>query len=75
MRNAQQLGAPCIDGSLSSDNVAEVTANGRNPDWPEGRHAQTLPARIYGIMAATTLLTFATLTAGYELLFTNQLFA
>ena len=37
---------------------------------------QKMSARIYGIMAMTTALTFATLTVGYQLLFpTHQMFA
>lgn len=39
------------------------------------RERQKLTARIYAVMAVTTALTFATLTTGYQLLFTNQLFA
>jgi hypothetical protein len=31
--------------------------------------------KVYAVMAATTLLTFATLTTGYQLLFSQQLFA
>jgi hypothetical protein len=34
-----------------------------------------VPAKVYGIMALTTLLTFATLTTGYQLLFQHPLFA
>ena len=35
-----------------------------------------VPARLYGVMAMTTVLTFATLTTGYQLLFPpHQLFA
>ena len=34
-----------------------------------------LPARVYGVMAATTLLTFATLVTGYQALFTHSVFA
>lgn len=34
-----------------------------------------LPLKIYGVMAVTTLLTFTTLTTGYQLLFAQQLFA
>jgi hypothetical protein len=30
---------------------------------------------VYGVMAITTLLTFATLTEAYQLLFPHQLFA
>ena len=34
-----------------------------------------VPAKVYGVMALTTMLTFATLTTGYRLLFPSQLFA
>ena len=34
-----------------------------------------LPARVYGVMATTTLLTFATLTTGYQAFFSNSVFA
>ena len=34
-----------------------------------------LPLKVYGVMAMTTALTFATLTTGYQMLFTHQLFA
>jgi hypothetical protein len=37
---------------------------------------ERLPAKVYGVMAVTTVLTFATLTTGYQLLFPpHQLFA
>jgi hypothetical protein len=35
----------------------------------------TLPLKVYGVMAVTTLLTFAALTTGYQTLFSRQLFA
>ena len=53
---------------------AEQTAGGA----PEvsGREPARMTVRIYGIMAVTTVLTFATLVAGYQLLFPpQQLFA
>ena len=34
-----------------------------------------LPLKVYVVMAVTTLLTFATLTTGYQLLFSHQVFA
>lgn len=37
--------------------------------------SEKVPAKIYGIMALTTALTFGTLTTGYQLLFTHQLYA
>lgn len=36
------------------------------------REPLRITARIYGIMAVTTALTFATLVAGYQLLFPPQ---
>jgi hypothetical protein len=34
-----------------------------------------LPLKIFGVMAVTTLLTFATLTTAYQMLFSHQVFA
>jgi hypothetical protein len=34
-----------------------------------------LAPKIYGVMAVTTVLTFATLVTGYQMLFSQQLFA
>lgn len=34
-----------------------------------------LTPKIYGVMAVTTMLTFATLVTGYQMLFSHQLFA
>ena len=34
-----------------------------------------VPLKVYGVMAMTTALTFATLASGYQLMFTQQLFA
>ena len=39
------------------------------------REPERLSAKIYAVMAVTTLLTFATLTTCYELFFARQLFA
>ena len=36
---------------------------------------EAIPARVYAVMAATTLLTFSTLTAGYQLFFSYSPFA
>lgn len=40
-----------------------------------GSEPDRLTLKIYAVMAATTLMTFATLVAGYQLLFTHPLFA
>ena len=39
------------------------------------RQADRVPAKVYAVMALTTALTFATLTTGYQFLFTHQLYA
>jgi hypothetical protein len=44
---------------------------GRRPQAPG---ANSLPTKVYGVMAATTLLTFVTLCTGYQFLFSQQLF-
>ena len=42
---------------------------------PAAAPTEKLTLKIYGVMAVTTMLTFATLTTGYQLLFAHQLFA
>jgi len=42
---------------------------------PSSAKAERLPLKVYGVMTVTTALTFATLTTGYQMLFTDQLFA
>jgi len=36
---------------------------------------EKISGKVYGVMAATTALTFATLTTGYQLFFTHHLYA
>ena len=42
---------------------------------PSPRATESLSAKIFAVMALTTLLTFGTLVSGYELLFSHSLFA
>jgi hypothetical protein len=46
---------------------------------PTGPHiagnTQSLPLKIYGLMATVSVLTFATLTTGYQLFFSSSPFA
>jgi hypothetical protein len=42
---------------------------------PTPRDPDSLPPKIYAVMALTSLLTFTTLTTGYQLFFSHQLFA
>jgi len=36
---------------------------------------QAVPAKVFGVMAMTTVLTFATLMTGYQMLFSQSVFA
>jgi hypothetical protein len=60
---------------LPADFLAGQIARRRSaPPAPAGR-PEKISAKIYGVMAATTLLTFAALTASYQLLFSYHPFA
>jgi hypothetical protein len=65
-RNEVELATDLLAGLLMEQSRAQA-AQTRGPE--------RLTARIYATMAVTTLLTFATLTMGYQLLFSHQLFA
>ena len=65
------------DADLSS-HLEKLIANRRNAALAPAPRPQPekIPAKVYGVMAVTTVLTFATLTTGYQLLFPpHQLFA
>ena len=36
---------------------------------------RAVPSRVYGVMAMTTLMTFATLVTGHQMLFSQSVFA
>jgi hypothetical protein len=55
-----------------SDRLASASPDAAGASWA-GRYS--LPGKVYGVMAATTLLTFATLTTGYQMLFAQTVFA
>ena len=60
---------------LPTDLLAGLLMEQANSPAVQPRTRERLPARVYAVMAATTALTFATLTTGYQLLFAHQLFA
>jgi hypothetical protein len=47
-------------------------ASASSPTTPQGRQPA---AKVYAVMALTSMLTFATLVTGYQLLFSHHLFA
>jgi hypothetical protein len=62
------------DDHVSLDFDELVSGRRKAPPAPVTESPRLTP-RIYGVMALTTMLTFATLTTGYELFFQHQLFA
>ena len=56
-------------------NLDNYALDASDADPPPSSEAK-IPAKVYGIMALTTVLTFTTLMTGYQLLFPpHQLFA
>jgi hypothetical protein len=62
--------APVPANLLASLLIERALTTSRADERPE-----RLTLKIYGVMATTTLLTFATLVTGYQLFFPHQLFA
>ncbi len=62
------------------ETVAAAREAHSSPDFglagcPPVTRKEKVPAKVYGVMAFTTMLTFATLTTGYQYLFTHSLYA
>ncbi|MEO8455937.1 MAG: hypothetical protein ABI454_12340 [Sphingomicrobium sp.] len=75
MRDSVPSRAGIMDSRRSADLVSKLIAERRNPDPALVSHAERISAKVYGIMTATTLLTFGTLVGSYQLIFPHQLFA
>ena len=65
--------SPSIEADLPTDLLAGLLME--QVRQPSAARSERLPFKVYGVMAMTTALTFATLTTGYQMLFTHQLFA
>lgn len=59
------------EAEVPTDLLASLLMERRSAPSPAELH---MP-KVYAVMAITTLLTFAALTTGYQLLFSQQLFA
>ena len=66
---------PSIEADLPTDLLAGLLMEQVRAPQPATALREKLPLKVYGVMAMTTALTFATLTTGYQMLFTHQLFA
>ena len=63
------------EADLPTDLLAGLLIERANAPAPKPRRPNEVPPKIYAVMVLTSLLTFATLTTGYQLLFSHQLFA
>ena len=66
-------GRSAIETDLPTDLVSGLLMEMAHT--PAAAATEKLTLKIYGVMAVTTMITFATLTTGYQLLFAHQLFA
>ena len=64
-----------IEAEVPTDLLAGLLMELASAPAPTRREPEILPAKVYAVMALTTLLTFGTLVTGYQLLFSHQLFA
>lgn len=63
------------EGELATDMLAGLLMARAAPASAKTRNPDRLSVKVYLVMTVTTLLTFATLTTGYELFFAPRLFA
>lgn len=64
-----------LEAEVPTDLLAGLLMERASAPAPARREPETLPAKVYAVMALTSLLTFGTLVTGYQLLFSHQLFA
>jgi len=60
---------------VPTDMLASLLMEQARAPSATARELHRVAAKVYGVMAVTTLLTFATLTTGYQYFFPHQLFA
>jgi len=75
MDKIPRAGLPRSEAPLSTDLLASLLMERSSSPPPATSEPSGLPLKVYGVFAVTTLLTFAMLTTGYQLLFSNPLFA
>jgi hypothetical protein len=63
------------DVEVPTDLLAGLLMEQASARRTAARGPDRLPAKVVAVMAVTTLLTFATLSSGYQYLFPQQLFA
>ena len=65
---------PAHDEAIPADLLAELLMEGTKAAPGHKPATQSLPAKVYAVMAVTTGITFMTLRTGYEFFFSHQLF-
>ena len=75
MDKIAHAGAPLREAEVPTDLLAGLLMECASAPSETRRERDVLSPRVYAVMAMTSLSTFATLTAGYQLLFAHQLFA
>ena len=75
MDKAEGAGVWPSEAQVPTDLLASLLIEHSAARSAQRRQPATLSAKVYAMMAVTTLLTFATLMAGYQMLFSHQLFA
>ena len=63
------------EAELPTDLLAGLLMEMAREAKPAAARSGKVPLKVYGVMAMTTALTFATLTSGYQLLFASHPFA
>ena len=64
-----------VEAEVPTDLLAGLLMEMASAPAPKQREPEIQPAKVYAVMALTSLLTFGTLVTGYQLLFSHQLFA
>ena len=63
------------EGEVPTDLVASLLIERASAPVAATGQRESVPPKIYAVMALVSLSTFATLATGYQLLFAHQLFA
>jgi hypothetical protein len=63
------------EAEMPTDLLAGLLMEMAREAKPAAARPGKVPLKVYGVMAITTMLTFATLVSGYQLLFAPQVFA
>ena len=64
-----------VEAEVPTDLLAGLLMERASAPAPTQREPENLQAKIYAVIALTSLLTFGTLVTGYQLLFSHHLFA